>query len=131
MRIKTVLLVEDQPDNRIIYRTVLEHAGYAVVEAADGEEGVRRAREHSPHLILMDLSMPVLDGWGAIGRLKADPALATIPVCALSAHVLFEGDAEKARDAGFDCYLTKPLEPKQVLAEVERRIGTPGEVGVA
>jgi two-component system, cell cycle response regulator DivK len=120
---KTVLLVEDQPDNRIIYTTILEYAGFAVVEASNGEEGVRRAREHAPDLILMDLSMPVMDGWGAIRELKKDSELARIPVCALSAHVLLGDDAEKARDAGFECYLTKPLEPREVLREVEKRIG--------
>jgi two-component system cell cycle response regulator DivK len=123
MRKKTVLLVEDEPDNRIIYTTILDYAGFAVLEAQNGEEGVRLARDHQPDLILMDLSMPVLDGWGAVRRLKQDPVTARIPVCALSAHVLLEGDAEKAREAGFACYLTKPMEPKQVLAEVEARIG--------
>jgi two-component system, cell cycle response regulator DivK len=120
---KTVLLVEDQPDNRIIYTTILEYAGFAVVEASNGEEGVRRAREHAPDLILMDLSMPVMDGWAAVRELKKDSALARIPVCALSAHVLLGDDAEKAREAGFECYLTKPLEPREVLREVEKRIG--------
>jgi two-component system, cell cycle response regulator DivK len=127
MRKKTVLLVEDQLDNRIIYRTILEHAGFAVLEATNGEEGVRCAREHTPDLILMDLSMPVLDGWGAVQQLKTDPVLAQTPVCALSAHVLFDGGAERARNAGFACYLTKPLEPKQVLKEVEKRIGPADE----
>ncbi len=131
MRKKTVLLVEDQPDNRIIYMTILEYAGFTVLEAANGAEGVRRAREHRPDIILMDLSMPVLDGWGAVRQLKTDPETAQIPVCALSAHVLFEGDAERAREAGFDCYLTKPLEPRQVLEEVEKRIGPASELPVA
>jgi two-component system, cell cycle response regulator DivK len=123
MRRNTVLLVEDQPDNRIIYTTILEHAGYAVLEAQNGEEGVRRAREHAPDLVLMDLSMPVMDGWGAVRELKRDPTTASIPVCALSAHVLFPGDLERVRSAGFECYLTKPLEPRRVLEEVEKRIG--------
>lgn len=127
MRKKTVLIVEDQPDNRMIYTTILEYAGSQVLEAVNGEEGVRRAREHRPDIILMDLSMPVLDGWGAIRQLKDDPETAAIPVCVLSAHVLFEGDAERAQEAGFACYLTKPLEPKQLLEEVERRIGPASE----
>lgn len=122
---KTVLLVEDQLDNRVIYSTMLEHAGFAVLEAANGDEGVRRAREHRPDIVLMDLSMPVMDGWGAVRQLKSDPATAPIPVCALSAHVLIDGDAERARAAGFECYLTKPIEPRAVLEVVERQIGPP------
>lgn len=124
MRKKSVLLVEDQHDNRVIYRTILEFAGFGVYEATNGEEGVQSAREHRPDLILMDLSMPVLDGWGAVRLLKSDPDLAGIPVCAVSAHVPLEGDAERAKEAGFECYLTKPVEPREVLAEVERRIGS-------
>lgn len=127
MEKKTVLLVEDQPDNRTIYTTILEHGGYAVLEAENGEEGVSRARESRPDLILLDLSMPVLDGWGAVRQLKSDPATARIPVCALSAHVLFDGDKERAEAAGFECYLTKPIEPKQVLQEVANRIGPAAE----
>ncbi len=128
MRKKVVLIVEDQPDNRGIYATILAYAGYEVVEAVNGADGVRRAREHLPDLILMDLSMPVLDGWGALRQLKADATTTAIPVCALSAHVLFPGAAERAHAAGFECYLTKPMEPKEVLAEVESRIGPAGEV---
>lgn len=131
MRNKTVLLVEDQPDNRIIYKTILEYAGFTVLEAVNGEEGVRCAREYRPDIILMDLSMPVLDGWGAVRQLKSDPVLAQIPVCALSAHVLFGNDAESAWEAGFACYLAKPLAPKQVLEEVERRIGPASESSAA
>ncbi len=131
MHKKTVLLVEDQPDNRVIYKTILEFAGYRVLEAANGREGVHCAREHRPDLILMDLSMPMLDGWGALRQLKEDPQTAQIPVCALSAHVLFEGDAERAYEAGFACYLTKPLEPKHLLEEVESRIGPAGDLSPA
>jgi two-component system, cell cycle response regulator DivK len=128
MHKKTVLIVEDQPDNRIIYSTILEHAGFDVLEAKNGEEGVRCAYEHHPDLILMDLSMPVLDGWEAVRRLKSDPEMAGTPVCAISAHVPCDGDAERAQDSGFECYLTKPLDPREVLEEVEKRIGPAGEV---
>lgn len=123
---KAVLLVDDDRDNRIIYRAVLEHAGYTVIEAEDGVEGVRLARVHQPDMILMDLSMPRLDGWGAIRELKEDDRTAAIPVCALSAHVLLTGDYERARAAGFECYLTKPIAPRQVLGEVQERIGPAG-----
>lgn len=123
MRPKSVLIVEDSPDNRAIYHAVLEFAGFDVFEAANGAEGVRMAHEHHPDLILMDLSMPVMDGWEATRSLKAEDDTASIPVCALSAHVLVDGDWPKVQEAGFDCYLTKPIEPKQVLAEVHERIG--------
>jgi CheY-like chemotaxis protein len=84
----TVLLVEDDRDNRAIYRTILEHSGYLVIEAEDGETGVQLARQHRPALVLMDISIPVLDGWAATRILKSDPATAAIPIIALTAHAL-------------------------------------------
>ena len=125
MATKRVLIVEDNFDNRTIYSVLLQHAGYVVIQAPDGEEGVRLARSERPDVILMDLSMPVLDGWGALERLKAEPSTANIPVFALSAHVLFEGDFEHALQAGFTGYFTKPVEPKRVLEELQLRIGPP------
>lgn len=122
---KTVLLVDDDRDNRAIYSILLEHVGYTVLQAANGADGVQLARESLPDIILMDLSMPVLDGWGAIRQLREDHRTAQIPVCALSAHVLLAGDFETARAAGFDCYLTKPIEPRQVVQAVQDRIGPP------
>ena len=122
---KTVLIVEDQFDNRAIYGEILRHVGYRVLEAPHGAEGVLLAREYAPDLILMDLSMPVLDGWGAIARLKKDASTAEIPVLALSAHVMLEGDFRRAEMAGFVAYLTKPIEPKAVLEEVQDWIGSP------
>src|SRR3954447_22424152 len=77
---RTILLVEDHEDNRIVYRTILEHVGYTVLLAADGAEGVRLARERLPDLVLMDVSIPVMDGWEATATLKADPATAAIPI---------------------------------------------------
>lgn len=125
MATKRVLIVEDNFDNRTIYSVLLQHAGYVVIQAPDGEEGVRLARSERPDVILMDLSMPVLDGWEALERLKAEPSTADIPVFALSAHVLFEGDFEHALKAGFTGYFTKPVEPKRVLEELRLRIGPP------
>ncbi len=87
MATKRVLIVEDNFDNRAIYSVLLQHAGYDVLQAPDGEEGVRLASRDHPDVILMDLSMPVLDGWQALKRLKSDPDTASIPVFALSAHV--------------------------------------------
>ena len=123
-RRKTVLLVEDNEDNLVVYRTILEHVGYAVVEARDGEEGVARARENLPDLILMDISIPKIDGWEATRRLKAADETKAIPIIALTAHAL-EEDRQKAMQAGCDGYLAKPVEPRRVVQEVERFLGAP------
>ncbi len=122
MDAKTVLIVEDNEDNRIVYATILQHRGYGVLEARNGEEGVRMARERSPDLILMDISVPIIDGWKATEMLKGDPETAGIPIIALTAHALAE-DRETAKQVGCDGYLAKPCEPRTVVAEVERFIG--------
>jgi CheY-like chemotaxis protein len=119
---KTVLLVEDNEDNLVVYRTILEHVGFRVIEARDGEEGVSRARQYQPNLILMDISIPKIDGWEATHRLKADQKTRAIPIIALTAHAL-EEDRQKAVQAGCDGYLAKPVEPRRVVQEVERFVG--------
>ena len=121
---KTVLLVEDNEDNLVVYRTILEHVGYRVIEARDGEEGVDRAKRELPDLILMDISIPKMDGWEATQRLKADAETRDIPIVALTAHAL-EEDRQKAVQAGCDGYLAKPVEPRRVVQEVERFLGPP------
>lgn len=121
---KTVLLVEDNEDNRIVYRTILEHVGYNVIEAHDGEEGVMQARGFLPDLILMDISIPKMDGWQATRQIKANDITAGIPIIALTAHAL-EEDRQKASQAGCDGYLAKPIEPRRVVEEVERFVGPP------
>ncbi|HET7231083.1 MAG TPA: response regulator [Longimicrobium sp.] len=118
----TILLVEDHEDNRIVYRTILEHYGYRVLLAGDGAEGVRLARQELPDLVLMDVSIPVMDGWEATATLKADPATARIPVIALTAHAL-AADRARAVEVGCDGYLAKPVEPRVVLQEVRRFLG--------
>ena len=120
---KTVLLVEDNEDNRTVYRTILEHFGYGVVEARNGEDGVKMARERRPDLILMDISIPVIDGWEATKILKTGEDTKDIPIIALTAHALAT-DRAKAEEVGCDGYLAKPCEPRRVVAEVERFIGT-------
>lgn len=117
MSANTVLLVEDNPDNRDIYGTFLRHYGFTVVEAADGAEGVRLARELLPGVVLMDVGLPVLDGLEATRLIKADPATADIPVVALTAHAM-ESDRRAALDAGCDSYLAKPAELSRVLEVV-------------
>lgn len=118
-RAATILLVEDNEDNRIVYSTILEFAGHRVIEAPDGEAGVSLARSEHPDLILMDVSIPLLDGWEATRILKADPETRGIPIVALTAHAL-EEDRAKAREVGCDGYIAKPAEPRVVLAQVEQ-----------
>jgi two-component system, cell cycle response regulator DivK len=124
---KRVLLVEDNEDNRTVYRTILEHFGYGVIEARNGEDGVRMAREEHPDLILMDISIPVIDGWEATKILKGDDKTRNIPIIALTAHALAT-DRTKASEVGCDGYLAKPCEPRRVVAEVEKFIGSGREV---
>lgn len=119
---KTVLLVEDNEDNRIVYSTILKHFGYNVTEALNGEEGIDKARTQKPDLILMDISIPIIDGWEATQVLKGDPETNKIPIIALTAHAL-ASDREKAMEVGCDSYLAKPCEPRAVVAEVQRFLG--------
>jgi two-component system cell cycle response regulator DivK len=119
---RKILLVEDNEDNRIIYATALRFSGYEVVEAITGTEGVRLAQTAGPDLILMDISVPELDGWQATAILKADPATASIPIIAVTAHALPEDEA-RSMSAGCDGYLAKPITPAALIAEVDRRLG--------
>ncbi len=114
---RRILVVEDQEDNRTILRDLLTHAGFAVLEAVTGEEGVRAAEAHRPDLILMDIQLPVVDGYEATRRIKARPELRAIPVVAVTSYAL-SGDEAKARAAGCDGYVTKPFSPRQLLAVV-------------
>lgn len=120
-----VMLVEDDPDHRTIYRTMLQASGYEVVEALEGGEAVRMATDHPPDLILMDLGVPGIDGLEATRRLKREPRTSAIPVVALTALVLPRYRAE-ARAAGCAAYLAKPVEP-QVVVEVVRRLAGPAD----
>ena len=120
----TVLLVDDNDDNRTIYRTILEHTGYRVLQCPDGRSALECVRAESPDLVLMDISMPGLDGWEVTRILKADPSTSGIPVLALTARAMPE-DRVRGQTAGFETYLTKPIEPRQVLEEVKRVLGDP------
>ena len=115
----TILLVEDNLHNRKIFQGVLAHAGFHVVEAEDGGKALAAVAHERPDLILMDLSIPVVDGWECTRRLKADPSTRSIPIIALTAHAM-RGDEERARGAGCDGYLSKPISPKRVVEEVRR-----------
>jgi two-component system, cell cycle response regulator DivK len=119
---KRVLVVEDTEDNRQIIRDLLTSAGYEMIEAINGEQGAAMAAEHRPDLILMDIQLPVLDGYEATRRIKADPALRHIPVIAVTSYAL-SGDEEKTRAAGCDAYVAKPFSPRLLLAKVREFIG--------
>jgi len=119
---KRILVVEDQEDLRGVLRTLLTGSGYAMLEAANGETGVARAKSDRPDLILMDIQMPVLDGYEATRRIKADPDLKGIPVIAVSSFAM-KGDEEKARAAGCDHYVTKPYSPMQLLRVIRSTLG--------
>src|ERR687887_1087080 len=115
MRAKPViLLVEDFVDARDMYREYLEFSGFAVETACDGYEAIAKARQHNPDLILMDLSLPGLDGWEATKRLRADPATAHLTIVALSAHAL-ASDWERARLAGCDGFIVNPRPPQDLV----------------
>ncbi len=122
---KTVLLIEDNEDNRIIYETILRHYGYDVLTAADGPEGLQAALDHRPDLILLDISLPEMNGWEVASRLQSDERTRHAVIIALTAHVYLE-DRMRARELGFHSYLAKPIEPKKVVEEVERFIGPAG-----
>ncbi len=113
-----ILLVEDNEMNRDMLSRRLERRGYEVVIALDGESGVEMAQTHMPDLVVMDMSLPVLDGWEATRRLKVDPATKHIPIVALTAHAM-SGDREKAIEAGCDDYDTKPVELARLLGKIE------------
>jgi two-component system cell cycle response regulator DivK len=114
----TILIVEDNEMNRDMLSRRLERKGYDVLIAVDGEMGIDVARVNLPDLILMDMSLPVMDGWEATRRMKADDALEHIPVIALTAHAMAD-DREKAFEAGCDDYDTKPIELPRLLAKIE------------
>ncbi len=115
---KTILLIEDVEDNRDLVVQILE-SEYTVVEARDGQEGLEKARATQPHLILLDLALPKMDGWEAARRLKADPALKAVPIIALTAFAM-EGDEARALEAGCNAYVAKPILPKDLRAHVRR-----------
>jgi two-component system cell cycle response regulator DivK len=115
---KRILVVEDQADNMQILRDLLTSAGYEMIEAEDGLEGVRAATAHRPDLILMDIQLPLLDGYEATRRIKADPALRAIPIIVVTSYAL-SGDEAKVRAAGCDGYIPKPYSPRVLLAKIK------------
>jgi len=118
-----VLLIEDNEMNRDMLSRRLIRRGFQVVFAIDGQQGVDLARSERPDIILMDMSLPVIDGWEATRRVKADDATRSVPVIWLTAHAM-AGDREKAIEAGCDDYDTKPVELDRLIGKIERLLGT-------
>ncbi|HKH28940.1 MAG TPA: response regulator, partial [Sphingomicrobium sp.] len=114
---KRILVIEDQEDNRRILRDLLSSVGYELIEAENGEDGVAAAAAARPDLILMDIQLPLLDGYEATRRIKAQPALSAIPIIAVTSYAL-SGDEDKARAAGCEGYVTKPFSPRELLAKI-------------
>ena len=117
-----ILLVEDNEMNRDMLSRRLERKDYQVVMAVDGQQGVEMAVSEAPALILMDMSLPVIDGWEATRRIKADERTKHIPVIALTAHAM-QGDEQKAKEAGCDDYDVKPVELPRLLEKMEKLLG--------
>ena len=118
-----LLLVEDNEMNRDMLSRRLRKKGYEVAIAVDGQAGLEMASSEEPELILMDMSLPIMDGWTATKRIKADDATNKIPVIALTAHAM-EGERIKALEAGCDDYDTKPIDLKRLLSKIEALLGT-------
>jgi two-component system cell cycle response regulator DivK len=116
---KRILIVEDQEDNRAIMRDLLSTAGYEVIEAVNGEDGVKLAQCERPDLILMDVQLPSIDGYEATRRIKGNAELKSIPIIAVTSYAL-SGDEAKARAAGCDGYVSKPFSPRELLANVRK-----------
>ena len=114
---KRILVVEDQEDNRPILRVLLSNAGYDMVEAEDGQAAIAAAKAQPPDLILMDIQLPVLDGYEATRRIKSDPSLKGIPIIVVTSYAL-SGDENRAYAAGCDAYVTKPYSPLELLTKI-------------
>ena len=114
---KRILVVEDQLDNRQILRDLLTNANYEIIEAENGEEAIAATAAQRPDLILMDIQLPVLDGYEATRQIKADPALRAIPIIVITSYAL-SGDEAKAREAGCDAYVAKPFSSRQLLEAI-------------
>ena len=119
---KKILLVEDNEMNRDMLSRRLQRKNFEVVMAVNGQEGVQMATSEAPDLVLMDLSLPIMDGWEAIRQIKSEPSTAALPVIALTAHAM-AGDEARAREAGCDDYDTKPVNFKRLMSKIESFLG--------
>jgi len=121
---RTILVVEDQEDNRQILRDLLGSAGFRMVEAHDGVQALTVARSQRPDLILMDIQLPLVDGYQATRSIKRDPELKHIPIIAVTSYAL-SGDEQRARDAGCDAYVAKPYSTRHLLAKIGQFLEQP------
>jgi two-component system cell cycle response regulator DivK len=119
MMVKKLLIAEDDPASRELLREILQAQGYQVVEAEDGQAALNKIEEESPDLVLLDIQMPKLDGLGVVRRLRQNPRFTSLPVIAVTSYAM-RGDREKALGAGFDAYITKPIDPVGIRETVER-----------
>lgn len=122
----TILIVEDNEMNRDMLSRRLKRRGFEILFATNGAEGIEQAHAQNPDLILMDMSLPVIDGWDATRQLKASQATQKIPIIALTAHAM-SGDRQRALDAGCDDFETKPIELEQLLEKIERYLAKAGK----
>jgi two-component system cell cycle response regulator DivK len=118
---KRILVVEDHEDNRQILRDLLSSGGFDMIEAENGAEAIAAAEANRPDLILMDIQLPIVDGYEATRRIKANPVLKAIPIIVVTSYAL-SGDEEKARRAGCDDYVTKPFSPRELLAKIRQYV---------
>ena len=116
---KTVLIAEDNPINRELLRELLEIRGYTVAEACNGQEAVAMVEREPPDILLLDIGMPLLDGFGVVRRLRENPRFTSLPVVAVTAYAM-QGDREKIMASGFDGYLSKPVDSKSLVQELDR-----------
>jgi len=115
---KHILVVEDQEDNRQILRDLLSNAGYEMTEAVDGQEALAEVAKQRPDLILMDIQLPIMDGYEATRRIRINPDLKSVPIIGVTSYAL-AGEESKALAAGCDAYVTKPFSPRQLLAKIK------------
>jgi two-component system cell cycle response regulator DivK len=116
-----ILVVEDHEDNRRILRDLLTNAGFQLIEAETGPDGVEMAKAHQPDLILMDLQLPGIDGYEAARQIKAEPRLSSVPIIAVTSYAL-SGDEQRAFAAGCSAYICKPYSPRQLLARIREHL---------
>jgi CheY-like chemotaxis protein len=120
---KRILIAEDNPVNRELLRELLEMQGYEIFEACNGQEALNMIEQNHPDLLVLDLGMPIMDGFATIKKIRADPAMAGLPVLAATAYAM-RGDREKTFEAGFDGYLPKPINPTTLRQEIDRIMGS-------
>ena len=125
-----ILIAEDNAVNRELLRELLEIRGYTVVEACDGEEALRIIEQTQPDLVLLDIGMPLLDGFGVIRKIRENPRFASMPVVAVTAYAM-QGDREKILSSKFDGYLSKPVDARSLVQELDRVLGQQGEQEVS